>query len=82
MSYAPERSLTGDLNEGLTDGAYKKVVTDRGGVVEATTYAVRSDLDDRWYGIHEDPVKHTPDGRAVTTPNFVATPPPHFNLGI
>ncbi|MFF1693175.1 hypothetical protein ACFVXC_06035 [Streptomyces sp. NPDC058257] len=78
MSYANPRSLTGDLNEGVTDGAYKKVVTDRGGVVEATTYAVRSDLDDRWYGIHEDPVKHRPDGGAVSTPNFVATPTPHY----
>ncbi|MFD9815088.1 hypothetical protein [Streptomyces sp. NPDC059080] len=79
MSYAPQRALSGDLCEGLTDGAYKKVVTDRGGQVEATTYAVRSDLDDRWYGIHEDPVKHRPDsGGAVTTPNFVATPAPHY----
>lgn len=82
MSYANSRSLTGDLNEGVSDGAYKKVVTDRGGGVEATTYAVRSHLDDRWYGIHEDPVKHTPDGRPVSTPNYVATPAPYFNLGI
>ncbi|WP_406362530.1 hypothetical protein [Streptomyces sp. NBC_01579] len=78
MSYANERSLTGDLNEGLTDGAYKKVVQDRGGVVETTTYGVRRDLNDLWFGIHEAPVKHTPDGWPVTTPNCVATPPPHY----
>ncbi|MFF3356229.1 hypothetical protein ACFYWN_27085 [Streptomyces sp. NPDC002917] len=82
MSYANERSLTGDLNEGLTDGAYKKVVRDRGGVVESTTYAARSDLNDLWYGIHEDPLKHTPDGRSITTPNYVGTPAPTFLYGI
>ncbi|WNI17576.1 hypothetical protein [Actinacidiphila sp. ITFR-21] len=76
------RSLSGDLEEGLTDGAYKKVVTDRGGVVEAATYAVRRDLDDRWHGIHEAPVKHLPDGRPVSTPNFVPTPAPHLDLGM
>lgn len=81
MSYAPQRALSGDLNEGLTDGSYKKVVRDRGGQVEATTQAVRSDLSDIWFGIHEDPVKHRPDGGAVSTPNFVATPLPRY-LGI
>ncbi|MGW3273898.1 hypothetical protein ACWDFH_20860, partial [Streptomyces kronopolitis] len=82
MSYATERSLTGDLHEGVTDGGYKKVVTNRGGVVEATTYAARRDLDDRWYGIHEALVKHSPEGRPVCTPNYVATPPPHFSFGV
>lgn len=83
MSYANPRSLTGDLNEGVTDGAYKKVVTDRGGQVESTTWHARSDLNDCWYGIHEDPLKHTPDGRPVTTPNYVGTPAPTaFGYGI
>ncbi|MFE5853243.1 hypothetical protein ACFQ61_08475 [Streptomyces sp. NPDC056500] len=82
MSYAQQRSLTGEVHEGVTDGAYKKVVRDRGGVVEPTTYLVRRDLEDRWYGIHESPVKHTPDGRSVSTPNYVETPAPHYCIGI
>ncbi|MFC4498574.1 MULTISPECIES: hypothetical protein [Streptomyces] len=82
MSYANQRSLTGEVNEGLTDGTYKKVVRDRGGEVEATTYDARRDLDDVWYGIHEAQTKATPDGRAVSTPNYVPTPAPHLYLGM
>jgi hypothetical protein len=74
MSYASSRSLTGELNEGLTDQSFKKINRDRGGVVDPATYAARADLNDTWYGLHEKPLKHRPDGPAVRTPNFVPTP--------
>ncbi|MEW1922310.1 hypothetical protein [Streptomyces sp. NPDC088360] len=82
MSYANQRALSGDLHEGLTDGGYKKIVRDRGGQVESTTHHVRSSLNDTWFGMHEDPLKHTPDGRAVTTPHYVGTPAPLFYPGM
>lgn len=67
-------SLNSNLYEGMTDGKYKKVIRDRGGEVEADTYSSRRDLDDVWYGIHEDSTKVLPDGRTVHTPEFVSTP--------
>ncbi|MEV6310034.1 hypothetical protein AB0M10_15715 [Streptomyces sp. NPDC051840] len=82
MSYAPNRSLTGEINEGLTDGSYKKVVRDRGGQVDPATNAAREDLNDLWYGIHETPYKAAPGGRVVSTPNYVPTRPPHLFLGL
>jgi hypothetical protein len=82
MSYAPNRQLAGELNEGLTDGTYKKVNTDRGGRVESTTYAVRRDLADLWYGVHETPVKERPDGVTVRTPGYVPNPPAHLYFGM
>lgn len=77
MAYAPSRSMNAELNEGATDGRYKKVVRDRGGlgVTHSETAHVRGDLNDVWYGIHEKPEKVRPDGRAVRTPNFIPTPP-------
>ncbi len=77
MGMAGTRSLNGDLNEGSCDGKYKKVIQDRGGVVERTFYKDRVDLADQWYGIHEEPLKVTPDGKVVHTPNYVPTPPVH-----
>jgi hypothetical protein len=69
MSYAQPRSLRDDLNAGLTDGAWKKDVHGRGGVVESTTSHVRDRLADTWYGLHEAPVKTDPFGRPVITPD-------------
>ena len=37
----------------MTDGKIRKVIMDRGGVVESATPACRADLTDGWYGIHE-----------------------------
>lgn len=74
MATAPSRSANAELSEGMTDGKYKKVVTDRGGLVEHTTYLERQDLHDVWYGIHEEPDKVLPDALLQHTPNFVATP--------
>lgn len=74
MVYPRSRSMNADLNEGATDGKYKKVVQDRG-LAEPGTYNERRDLDDAWHGIHEAPTKVVPGrGQAARTPNFVATP--------
>ncbi|MGW3153670.1 hypothetical protein [Streptomyces sp. NPDC001089] len=82
MSYAPRRPLGGELAEGLTDGTYKKINTDRGGDVDPTTYGVRQDLNDVWYGLHETPVKRRPDGIAVRTPGYVPNAPAHLYFGM
>ena len=75
MRAYPSRSANAELSEGMTDGKYKKVVTDRGGVVEHTTHLERQDLHDTWYGIHEKYDKVLPDALPQATPNFVSTPP-------
>jgi hypothetical protein len=82
MSYAPNRPLAGELNEGLTDGTYKKINTDRGAAVDPTTYGMRQDLNDVWFGIHETPVKRRPDGPAVRTPGYVPNPPAQLYPGM
>lgn len=79
MTYGPVRSANEALHEGLTDGKYKKVIQDRGGWPEGTTYAARRDLDDRWYGIHEVQPKMSADGIDLPTPNFVPTAPATFH---
>lgn len=68
------RSQNADLAEGMSDGKYKKVVTDRGGRVEPTTYAERAQLHDLYYGIHEARTKILPDATTHTTPDFAVTP--------
>lgn len=75
MTYGPTRSVNAELHEGLTDGSYKKVIQSRGGFPEAATHNARRDLDDRYFGIHETPLKTSPDGISLPTPNFVPTPP-------
>lgn len=68
-------NLRGELAEGATDGSYKKVIRDRGGVVEDTTFQQRQDMADVWYGIHETPVKELGDGTSAATPNYRSTLP-------
>lgn len=75
MAYAPSRSMNAELSEGMTDGSYKKVVQNRGGVVSPKTYEARGDLNDAYYGIHEKAAKVLPDGLVHSTPYYVATPP-------
>ncbi|AZM47766.1 hypothetical protein DMB38_20025 [Streptomyces sp. WAC 06738] len=82
MSYAPSRSLAAELDEGLTDQTYKKINRDRGGVVEPTTYGVRQDWNDLYYGLHETPVKRRPDGVAARTPGYVPNAPAHLYFGM
>lgn len=76
----PQRSMNAEMREGLTDGSYKKVVQNRGGMVERTTYDSRNELDDVWYGIHETQMKDikTHPGHS-TTPNYVPTPEPDMD---
>ena len=76
MAVNSTRSCNADLAEGMSDASFKKVVADRGGVVDAATYAARAQLDDLYYGIHEAGVKHLPDGTFHATPDFEATPAP------
>lgn len=65
--------MNAEISEGMTDGKYKKVTPNRGGVVERGTYEERADLDDWFYGIHEKQVKVTPDGLLHATPDYIAT---------
>ena len=77
MAVNISRSLNGELGEGMTDGAHKKVKRDRASA-EITFYQQRQNLNDTWYGIHEAPVKMAPDGSIQHTPSFVPTPAAHL----
>lgn len=79
MAYPVSRSMNQALNEGMTDGVYKKVVADRDGVVDRATWEARSTLADVWHGIHECPVKVLQDGLLAHTPNYTATPQAHLD---
>lgn len=72
------RNKNAELAEGMSDGLYRKVVTDRGGVVDPATYQARRDLSDIYFGIHETRVKTLPDGTIHATPGYVVTPPPRL----
>lgn len=72
--YPQTRSVNAELSEGMTDGAFKKVIRDRGGF-PTDQMAERHFLHDVWYGIHEAPVKTRPDGLQVRTKNTVHTGP-------
>lgn len=73
MAVNTSRSQNAELAEGMSDGKYKKVVTDRG-VAEPATYEARRDLHDAYYGIHEARTKVLGDGTMHVTPDFVTTP--------
>lgn len=63
MVYPRNRSMNHDLEEGMTDGKYKKIAPNRGGETEKELhYAERVDLYDMHYGVHETPAKRLPDG--------------------
>lgn len=74
MAFPESRGLNTSLSEGATDGKYKKVNPNRGGIVEAATYENRQDLNDQWYGVHEKQVKVAPDGLLHKTPMYVDNP--------
>ena len=77
MAVNQSRSQNADLAEGMSDGKYKKVITDRANG-EPTTYAERRILSDQYYGIHEAREKVLGDGTVHVTPSFVDTPPVHI----
>lgn len=69
--------MNANLAEGMSDSSYKKVVQDRGGIVDAATFQARSQLDDVHFGIHEARVKILGDGTSQVTPDFEVTPEPN-----
>jgi len=77
MAYPQPRSMNRDLEEGMSDGKYKRVTPNRGGVTEGDLlYRDRKDLADVWYGIHEVQEKSLPDTTVNRTSNhFVVTKP-------
>lgn len=74
MTVLANRRQTQELAEGMSDGKYKKVIQDRGGVVEDSTYQDRKDLSDAFYGIHEASEKVLPDGTVHVTEDYRTTP--------
>lgn len=76
MAYAKTSGMNASLNEGMSDGKYKKITPNRGGVVEVGTYEDRRDLYDGYYGIHEKQVKVLPDGLMHATPMYEDNPTP------
>lgn len=76
MGLPPLRSMNAELDSGATDGTYKKVVRDRGGLdIDAATQDSRRDLHDLYYGIHEKDVKRAPTRGDVRTQAYRDTPP-------
>jgi hypothetical protein len=77
MAYPGTRSVNRELEAGATDGKYRKVIADRGGVVERDFVANRADLTNAFYGIHEAPTMEVPGcSRACSNPYAVSTPVP------
>jgi hypothetical protein len=77
MALPVTRSCLRDFDEGLTDGRYKKVVQNRGGVVENGAWESRQDLSVKLYGIVEAGRKVLPGtDLEVVTPNTVPTKNP------
>lgn len=77
MAYPSTRSALRELDAGATDGKYRKVIADRGGVVEHAFVANRTDLVGGFYGIHEAPSMEVPGSdRTCSNPYAVYTPMP------
>lgn len=74
------RSMNAELAEGGTDGKYKKIVSDRGGIVAVETWESRRDLSQRDYGMQEAKDKVLPDASIHVTPDYVATPTPLMGI--
>jgi len=72
MSYPASRGMNNNFSEGSTDGKYKKVINNRGGVTDNAGESNLADLADSFYGTGpEKQVKVTPDGLLHATPEFV-----------
>ena len=77
MALPVTRSVLRELDEGMTDGTFKKVVRDRGGIVEPDFWTARRQLSVKLYGIVESPEKVCPCcNNAVHTPYTIATQDP------
>ena len=79
MALPVTRSCTRELDEGITDGTFKKVVQNRGGLVEQGAWHSRKQLSTKLYGIVEAPRKVLADSGLKTllpTPWPPRTPRP------
>ena len=70
-------SVNAALRSGMTDGSYKQVVKDRGGLVEAATYDSRRCLSVPVYGVVELADKELPAALGpFLSPYAAETPTP------
>ena len=74
MTVNNSRSMNAELAEGMSDGKFKKIIADRGGVVHPETYDDRRDLSSAHFDIAETKVKHLGDGTVHVTPDFIDFP--------
>lgn len=65
MAYPRSRSCNVSLHEGMTDGAHKKAIMNRGGFPEMITPMIRSHMAGVWHGFNEVVPKYMPDGRVM-----------------
>jgi hypothetical protein len=80
MAYPRLRSMNADLDKGATDGTYKQVAPDRGGVVESSFMEMRRHLDDVWHGQREAPDKYIMGRcKVANTPGYFPTPAPDMD---
>lgn len=70
MTVNTSRSQNAELFEGMTDGTYKKLITDRGGFIDPLNPREKSLIAPQVYGlVGEVKQKILPDGRTKHTPN-------------
>jgi hypothetical protein len=69
MAVNQSRSLNGALAQGMSDNSAKKLVMDRGGIVEDGTWEARSHLGPN-FDIREEIDKPLPDGTHRTAPLY------------
>ncbi len=70
MAVNTSQSQNACLAEGMSDGKYKKIVQDRGGVIDPVNPAEKADLSTGLYVVQEAPSKLLPDGTRHTTPDY------------
>lgn len=75
MAITVIRSCNAELHEGMTDGGWKKAIMHRGGFVEGDLAGVRRCMSGVWHGFHEAQPKWLPDGRQVSTQNYIDVSP-------
>ena len=81
MGRPVSRSVNRELAQGLTDGSYKQIVKDRGGIVESSTWEARKNLSRAIYGITEKPEKELGDAVGpVRVPYTVDAPTPGIQV--
>lgn len=69
------RPLCGELAEGMSDGSYQKIATDRSRTAnDAATWAKRRDASSYYYGFRESQSKMLGDGTAHVTPDYLPNP--------